>query len=377
MYIPRKVAVLEEGKGEYGLGPEKAAQRAAHFGSRVALTCVPVSSWYWAGVGDQLSGNGGGMLIGYMTHVPDPWDPSDRKTRDTLEFAKFKISESLGSSSRVSSCARGTCVSMCTPSEKIRAAELRSVASPPTSLPSSWRPSQAPDPRQSRTSHSVPSPTPALHPAPFPTQIPPLSQNCWPSFRNDYTGHIRVNGRFNPLIGVLGWNPNSAAAVEPQPCQDGIKCQIEEYACSGRGAGTAWYDTHLTTILKIPLRATELRESGLQQGCKTRVHYGVWVLQEYFCITFWVLQVPGAGGPCRCVHRRVTPSGSDGGDAADSAKIGFLYNLLSRSVTCLGHEPYATVRPVRRAGVNQVERNGSRMYLLLDGIILVPSKVDN
>ncbi|KAJ7662424.1 hypothetical protein B0H14DRAFT_2658885 [Mycena olivaceomarginata] len=36
-------------------------------------------------------GNGGGVLIGYMTHVPDPRDPSDRKTRDTLEFAKFKM----------------------------------------------------------------------------------------------------------------------------------------------------------------------------------------------------------------------------------------------------------------------------------------------
>jgi hypothetical protein len=90
-----------------------------------------------------------------------------------------------------------------------------------------------------------------------------------------------MNGRFNPLIGVLGWNPNSAAAVEPQPCQDEIQCEIEEYARSGGGAGTASYDTHLTTILKISLRVTELRESGLQQGCKTRVHYGVWALREY------------------------------------------------------------------------------------------------
>ncbi|KAF8214604.1 hypothetical protein K438DRAFT_1562992 [Mycena galopus ATCC 62051] len=39
----------------------------------------------------NASGNGGGVLIGYMTHVPDPRDPSDRKTRDTLEFAKFKM----------------------------------------------------------------------------------------------------------------------------------------------------------------------------------------------------------------------------------------------------------------------------------------------
>ncbi|KAJ7826625.1 hypothetical protein B0H13DRAFT_1918097 [Mycena leptocephala] len=35
---PLQAAVLEEGEGEYGLGPEQAAQRAAHFGSRVALT---------------------------------------------------------------------------------------------------------------------------------------------------------------------------------------------------------------------------------------------------------------------------------------------------------------------------------------------------
>jgi hypothetical protein len=90
-----------------------------------------------------------------------------------------------------------------------------------------------------------------------------------------------MNGRFNPLIGVLGWNPNSAAAVKPQPCQDGIQCKIEEYMHSGGGVGTALYDTHLTTILKIFLRVTELRESGLQHRCKTRVHYGVWALREY------------------------------------------------------------------------------------------------
>ncbi|KAJ7347985.1 hypothetical protein DFH08DRAFT_867079 [Mycena albidolilacea] len=39
----------------------------------------------------SASGNGGGVLVGYMTHVPDPRDLSDRKTRDTFEFAKFKM----------------------------------------------------------------------------------------------------------------------------------------------------------------------------------------------------------------------------------------------------------------------------------------------
>ncbi|KAG6847873.1 hypothetical protein H0H93_005308 [Arthromyces matolae] len=36
------------------------------------------------------SGNGGGVLLGYMPMVKDPADPSDRKTAETLEFAQFK-----------------------------------------------------------------------------------------------------------------------------------------------------------------------------------------------------------------------------------------------------------------------------------------------
>ncbi|KAJ7864578.1 hypothetical protein B0H14DRAFT_3084417 [Mycena olivaceomarginata] len=39
----------------------------------------------------NASGNGGGVLIGYMAGVPDPADPSVRKTAKTLEFAKFKM----------------------------------------------------------------------------------------------------------------------------------------------------------------------------------------------------------------------------------------------------------------------------------------------
>ncbi|KAJ7683052.1 hypothetical protein B0H14DRAFT_2655045 [Mycena olivaceomarginata] len=43
-----------------------------------------------------------------------------------------------------------------------------------------------------------------------------------------------------------GWKPNTATAVKhDQPFQDGIQCEIEEYARSGGGVGTAWYDTHL------------------------------------------------------------------------------------------------------------------------------------
>ncbi|KAJ7878875.1 hypothetical protein B0H14DRAFT_3435463 [Mycena olivaceomarginata] len=51
----------------------------------------------------------------------------------------------------------------------------------------------------------------------------------WPSFRDDYTGPIGMNGRFNPLFEDEDW----------------IQCEIEEYARSGGGVGTAWYDTHL------------------------------------------------------------------------------------------------------------------------------------
>ncbi|KAJ7655541.1 hypothetical protein B0H17DRAFT_956309 [Mycena rosella] len=39
----------------------------------------------------NASGNGGGVLLGYMDAVADPSDPSDRKTADTLSFAKFKM----------------------------------------------------------------------------------------------------------------------------------------------------------------------------------------------------------------------------------------------------------------------------------------------
>ncbi|KAJ7264829.1 hypothetical protein C8J57DRAFT_1436238 [Mycena rebaudengoi] len=39
----------------------------------------------------NASGNGGGVLVGYMSHIEEPGDPSDRKTAETLEFAKFKM----------------------------------------------------------------------------------------------------------------------------------------------------------------------------------------------------------------------------------------------------------------------------------------------
>ncbi|KAJ7793856.1 hypothetical protein B0H14DRAFT_3497601 [Mycena olivaceomarginata] len=39
------------------------------------------------------------------------------------------------------------------------------------------------------------------HPAPFPTQIPPLLKTRRPSFQDDYTGPIGMNGRFDPLFG--------------------------------------------------------------------------------------------------------------------------------------------------------------------------------
>ncbi|KAJ7760761.1 hypothetical protein B0H14DRAFT_3595391, partial [Mycena olivaceomarginata] len=39
----------------------------------------------------NASGNGGGVLIGYMTAVVDPSDPTNRNTPQTLEFAKYKM----------------------------------------------------------------------------------------------------------------------------------------------------------------------------------------------------------------------------------------------------------------------------------------------
>ncbi|KAJ6600245.1 hypothetical protein DFH09DRAFT_1302735 [Mycena vulgaris] len=39
----------------------------------------------------NASGNGGGVLLGYMNTVRDPSDPDDRKTVETLAFAKFKM----------------------------------------------------------------------------------------------------------------------------------------------------------------------------------------------------------------------------------------------------------------------------------------------
>ncbi|KAJ7076256.1 hypothetical protein B0H15DRAFT_790797 [Mycena belliarum] len=39
----------------------------------------------------NTSGNGGGVLVGYMAAVCDPSDPSNRKAPETLEFAKYKM----------------------------------------------------------------------------------------------------------------------------------------------------------------------------------------------------------------------------------------------------------------------------------------------
>ncbi|KAJ7125922.1 hypothetical protein C8R44DRAFT_702274 [Mycena epipterygia] len=39
----------------------------------------------------NASGNGGGVLIGYMAAVRDPSDPSNRNTPQTLEFARYKM----------------------------------------------------------------------------------------------------------------------------------------------------------------------------------------------------------------------------------------------------------------------------------------------
>ncbi|KAJ7119998.1 hypothetical protein C8R46DRAFT_1149767 [Mycena filopes] len=39
----------------------------------------------------NASGNGGGVLVGYMTAVRDPADPSNRNTPQTLEFARYKM----------------------------------------------------------------------------------------------------------------------------------------------------------------------------------------------------------------------------------------------------------------------------------------------
>ncbi|KAJ3488350.1 hypothetical protein NLJ89_g11626 [Agrocybe chaxingu] len=38
----------------------------------------------------NASGNGGGILLGYMPMIKDPFDPTDRSTAETLEFAQFK-----------------------------------------------------------------------------------------------------------------------------------------------------------------------------------------------------------------------------------------------------------------------------------------------
>ncbi|KAJ7076603.1 hypothetical protein C8R43DRAFT_1179843 [Mycena crocata] len=39
----------------------------------------------------NASGNGGGVLLGYIAGIPDPNDPHDRKSVETLAFAKFKM----------------------------------------------------------------------------------------------------------------------------------------------------------------------------------------------------------------------------------------------------------------------------------------------
>ncbi|KAK6966673.1 hypothetical protein R3P38DRAFT_2815922 [Favolaschia claudopus] len=39
----------------------------------------------------NASGNGGGVLIGYMLGIPDLGDPTDRKTKETIAFSRFKM----------------------------------------------------------------------------------------------------------------------------------------------------------------------------------------------------------------------------------------------------------------------------------------------
>ncbi|KAJ6489261.1 hypothetical protein C8R47DRAFT_1320312, partial [Mycena vitilis] len=57
---------------------------------RRPLSALRPSSAFLAGR-RNASGNGGGVLVGYMTEIPDLEDPSDRKTNETLAFAKFKM----------------------------------------------------------------------------------------------------------------------------------------------------------------------------------------------------------------------------------------------------------------------------------------------
>jgi hypothetical protein len=153
-----------------------------------------------------------------------------------------------------------------------------SIIPPPTSLPSSWRPYQAPDPCQSQIPCSVPFPTSTQHPhpAPFPTQIPPLLKTRRPSFRDDYTGPIGMNGRFDPLFG-----DEFPDGTQIPPLLSSLN--LGRMGSSARQRSTCIPScprTPAAVILarllfsKYPSRVPELQESGLQQGCKTRAHCG-------------------------------------------------------------------------------------------------------
>ncbi|KAF8142215.1 hypothetical protein K438DRAFT_2114720 [Mycena galopus ATCC 62051] len=58
---------------------------------RVTMHPMVLRAVFQPGEIRNASGNGGGVLIGYMTSICDPSDPSNRNTPQTLEFAKYKM----------------------------------------------------------------------------------------------------------------------------------------------------------------------------------------------------------------------------------------------------------------------------------------------
>ncbi|KAK7034389.1 hypothetical protein R3P38DRAFT_3185238 [Favolaschia claudopus] len=58
---------------------------------RVTMHPMVLRAAFLPGKIRNASGNGGGILIGYMVGIPDLGDPTDRKSVETVAFAKFKM----------------------------------------------------------------------------------------------------------------------------------------------------------------------------------------------------------------------------------------------------------------------------------------------
>ncbi|KAK6984567.1 hypothetical protein R3P38DRAFT_2575663, partial [Favolaschia claudopus] len=58
---------------------------------RVTMHPMVLRAAFLPGKIRNASGNGGGVLIGYMLGIPDLGNPTDRKTKETIAFSRFKM----------------------------------------------------------------------------------------------------------------------------------------------------------------------------------------------------------------------------------------------------------------------------------------------